>query len=256
MASGINPIANLLGKVNSNGALVVALDGGAAAASLVTVTSDALGTTSTDGVVIKNTTDAAAGAQQISPRLRLTGEGWKTNATAASQVVDWVIENLPVEGAANPTSTLLFKSSINGAAYDTRFSLASGGDLTFGGSIIMGGSLQTVTAFEGTAASYLRFSGRLDGMSAPAASQINFSHSSAGFGFDIATDAIAKVRTRAQTGYATVDALAYRASGTQVVSTQGAAVADASGGAIIDAEARSALNALLARLRTHGLIAT
>lgn len=46
------------------------------------------------------------------------------------------------------------------------------------------------------------------------------------------------------------------ASGTKVVGIQGAAVADAAGGATIDAEARTALNALLARLRTHGLIAT
>ena len=37
---------------------------------------------------------------------------------------------------------------------------------------------------------------------------------------------------------------------------QGASVADASGGAIIDAEARTALNALLARVRAFGLIAT
>ncbi len=39
--------------------------------------------------------------------------------------------------------------------------------------------------------------------------------------------------------------------------TQGTAVADASGGAThIDAEARTALNALLAELRTLGVIAT
>lgn len=44
--------------------------------------------------------------------------------------------------------------------------------------------------------------------------------------------------------------------GSQVVGTQGAAVADASGGATVDTEARTALNALLARLRAHGLIAT
>lgn len=37
---------------------------------------------------------------------------------------------------------------------------------------------------------------------------------------------------------------------------QPAAVADAAGGTIIDIEARAALNALLARLRTLGLIAT
>ena len=44
--------------------------------------------------------------------------------------------------------------------------------------------------------------------------------------------------------------------GVQVVSAQGTAVANASGGATIDAEARTAINALLARMRAHGLIAT
>ena len=53
------------------------------------------------------------------------------------------------------------------------------------------------------------------------------------------------------------DALsAYRVAGTKVIGTQGAAVADATGGAVVDAEARTALNALLSRLRAHGLIAT
>jgi hypothetical protein len=42
----------------------------------------------------------------------------------------------------------------------------------------------------------------------------------------------------------------------KVVGAQGAAVADAAGGIVVDVEARAALNALLARLRTHGLIAT
>jgi len=42
----------------------------------------------------------------------------------------------------------------------------------------------------------------------------------------------------------------------QVVQTRQAAVADASGGTTVDAEARAAINALLARIRTHGLIAT
>lgn len=48
----------------------------------------------------------------------------------------------------------------------------------------------------------------------------------------------------------------YNVNGTKVLGTQEAAVADAAGGATVDAEARTALNALLARLRTHGLIAT
>ena len=45
------------------------------------------------------------------------------------------------------------------------------------------------------------------------------------------------------------------AGGNQVVSARQAAVADAAGGAVIDVEARAALNDLLAKLRTHGLIA-
>ena len=48
----------------------------------------------------------------------------------------------------------------------------------------------------------------------------------------------------------------YKSGSDQVVGAREAAVASASGGAIIDAEARTAINTLLARLRTHGLIAT
>jgi hypothetical protein len=48
----------------------------------------------------------------------------------------------------------------------------------------------------------------------------------------------------------------YRINGTAVVGARGAAVADASGGSTVDTEARAALNALLARVRTHGLIST
>jgi hypothetical protein len=57
-------------------------------------------------------------------------------------------------------------------------------------------------------------------------------------------------------GVGTTDTLlSYEVAGTQVVSARGAAVADAAGGAVIDIEARAALNALLARVRAHGLIA-
>lgn len=52
-------------------------------------TFNSLGTTQTNGagLWLRNTTAAAAGAQQISPGLVLEGQGWKTNATAASQSV-------------------------------------------------------------------------------------------------------------------------------------------------------------------------
>lgn len=47
----------------------------------------------------------------------------------------------------------------------------------------------------------------------------------------------------------------YKVAGTQVVAGQGTAVTEVSGGATVDAESRTAINAVIARLRTHGLIA-
>lgn len=73
--------------------------------------------TSGDGLVLNDPTAASAGNQQNSPRLRLTGQGWKTNATAASQTVDWTIENKPLVGPANPQTQLVFSSQINGGGY-------------------------------------------------------------------------------------------------------------------------------------------
>jgi hypothetical protein len=45
-------------------------------------------------------------------------------------------------------------------------------------------------------------------------------------------------------------------AGNQIVGARLAAVTDPAGGAFVDAEARAAITAMLARLRTHGLIAS
>lgn len=82
--------------------------------------------TSADGLLLTNTTAAAAGAQQWSPRLHFTGQGWKTNATAASQAVDWIAEVQPVQGAASPIGSLVFSSQVNGGGYTAMFKLNSG----------------------------------------------------------------------------------------------------------------------------------
>lgn len=47
----------------------------------------------------------------------------------------------------------------------------------------------------------------------------------------------------------------YKVDGVQVVGNQGAAVTAPTGGATIDAEARVAINAIISRMTTHGLIA-
>jgi hypothetical protein len=81
--------------------------------------------TSGAGISLVNPQVATAGNQRYGPRLRLTGQGWKTDATAASQTVDWVLENLPVQGAANPTAQLLVSSQINNAGYQNSLTLTN-----------------------------------------------------------------------------------------------------------------------------------
>jgi hypothetical protein len=99
MAGGVNPLGNLLGKVNANGALVVTLDGGAIAGSLATITSTGLVTTSTDGVIVTNTTASTVGVPvQISPRTRWSGTAWDSD-DAVSRTVSSFIEVLGVSGA-------------------------------------------------------------------------------------------------------------------------------------------------------------
>lgn len=88
-----------------------------------------IGTTSTDGFVFENTTAAAAGAQQYSPRARMRGFGWKTTPTAASQAVDFAWEVRPVQGSAAPTGTLVWSAAINGGAFSDLLTLSSAGQV-------------------------------------------------------------------------------------------------------------------------------
>lgn len=63
----------------------------------------------TKGINLATIGIAAAGAQQISPAIRWTASGWKTNAVAAAVQIDWRAWVLPVQGAAAPTSSLKFQ---------------------------------------------------------------------------------------------------------------------------------------------------
>lgn len=99
--------------------------------SLTTHLSAGLGVTQDDakGLLLTNTTAAAAGAQQISPSVHWSGRGWKTDATAASRAVDFRAFVLPVQGAANPSGIFKIQSSINGGAYADKISFGSLGEI-------------------------------------------------------------------------------------------------------------------------------
>jgi hypothetical protein len=111
------------------------LDGGALTAGTIsasaaafsftsTLTRSGIATTSTDGVIVTNNTAATVGTPvQMSSRIRLRGNAWKSSATAASQTQDWVIENLPVTGTTSTSSILKFGTSNNGDAYTYPFLL-------------------------------------------------------------------------------------------------------------------------------------
>jgi len=94
---------------------------------------NAIAATSTDAVILTTNGTASAGAQQWSPRLRFTAQGWRTNAVAQSEAVDWIAEVQPVQGAADPSSNLVFSSQINAGGYTPRVTFTSGGTVTIPG---------------------------------------------------------------------------------------------------------------------------
>jgi len=124
-----------------------------------TLTRTAVGATSADGIILTNTTAAAVGAQQYSPRLRLTGQGWKSNATAESQTVDWTIENQPVQSGANALTNLVFRSQVNAGGYGTRLFISHDGSLNNVGGHSSAIMSSDSSAFYLTTAGYLQLQG-------------------------------------------------------------------------------------------------
>ncbi len=96
----------------------------------------------------------------------------------------------------------------------TRLTIDSTGLVSFNGSIFVGSHL----AMGAVGSTIYWPSGTTIGFSANGQLNVTNYALSAGIGLDVTTDALLKVRTRAQTGYATVDALAYQVSGTPGVS--------------------------------------
>ena len=109
--------------------------GAASTGAKVELTNNALGATpaSTSGLNLVNQTAATSGNQQSSPVLKLTGQGWKTNATASSQTVEFQEFVLPVQGASVATATFKLQSQVNSGGWQDALSIASTGVITVGG---------------------------------------------------------------------------------------------------------------------------
>lgn len=102
----------------------------------VTIQESVIGETVVFGEALLNSSDAAAGAQQWSPALEFEGQGWKTNATAETQRVKFTMQLEPVQGAANPSGELVWKSNVNEAGYVDRAKLTTAGELSIGGDFL------------------------------------------------------------------------------------------------------------------------
>lgn len=183
LSTGVLLSTTTTGVVSSLGVGTVAqaLVGGTTPAFGNAITVTALATTSTDGWVLTNTTAATGGATvQISPRLRLRGNAWDT---AASETVDFFLENLPAT-AATPTGTLKFGYSLNGAAATYPATLSSAGAFsatTVGGNKFLGSGLRIVT---GAGAGLANLTDNTE---------------AAGIGIDVATNGTLKIRNLNQT---------------------------------------------------------
>ena len=87
--------------------------------SILTITNDALGSNASDtkGFALVNTTDATSLLNQVSPAIKLKGNGWKTNATAGSQSVAGRIYLNVLTGTANPQGAIRLQTALNGGSF-------------------------------------------------------------------------------------------------------------------------------------------
>jgi hypothetical protein len=172
---------------------------------VITFSQDGIATTSTNGLILSNATAATSGVTvQMSPRLLWRGNAWDT---AASETVDFFAENLPAT-AATPTGTWKLGYSLNGAAASYPLTVTSAGGLTTGNFIVAGGSV-----FAATGSSFIFNSRSIMRSQSDGTWDLVNNGSTSGFGLDGNTDAVAKLRTRAQNAYATLDCLGLKASG-------------------------------------------
>lgn len=117
IGTGVAPSAAL--DVVGNAVVTGKIGVDATPTSKLQVNTNANSVTQSDanGLLLANATNATVGLQSISPPVIWQGNGWKTNATAASQDVRFRADVLPVQGTANPFATWRLGYSVNGAAY-------------------------------------------------------------------------------------------------------------------------------------------
>lgn len=147
-----------------------------------------------------------------------TSSGYSLTGSDATTMVNWAgtwntsgtptAFKLAITNTASNAASLLLNLLAGAGGVTSMFSVKINGDVTTPGQLLSSSNIQAgaASAIYWTSQTVLR---------SPANAQINFLNQAetAGVGFDIATDAILKLRVRAQNAYATLDVLGLKASG-------------------------------------------
>lgn len=123
----VSSTANAIATYSGTSGTALLNNTGVTIASNVVTDLQSISATSTDGLALADTTSATVGAQKWSPRLRWTGDGWKTTSTAAGQLVDAIAELQPVQGSTNPSFNWVLSGQINAGGYTALLTVPSGG---------------------------------------------------------------------------------------------------------------------------------
>ena len=215
----------------------ISLSSTLALSGVLTQTTAGVAATEVDGIITQNTTAATSGTPvQRSPGTAWIGHAHDTNGDVDDQH-EWHVQNVPVNGNTTTSKWALSHRVKRGAAamgsWVDKMTLSDDGVLDFVTNSMV---YKAGTDFAFQTASVTKF-------------RINSTGIELSEGYDLKTG----TTTGSKIGRGATEKLGLWGA-TPVV--QPTAVTDASGGATIDAEARTALNALLARCRTIGLIAT
>lgn len=191
---------------DSSGNLSVVLTGGTISGA-ITIPINNIATTPTDALTLANQTLSTAGVPvQQPPTLEFAGHVWNTTATAADNTQQWFLTPVPTSGTT-PSGTFKLGVSLNGGAVAYPLTIDSAGTL----SVPAGG--------------YFTFSGR-GGIQSIADGQFNFrTNGGTGVGIDVSTDALLKVRNRAQNADGNISFGAATASGTITTAANGTTTA-------------------------------
>lgn len=169
-------------------------------------------TSSRSGISILNNIPATAGVPvQMSGSFEWQGTAWDVD-DAVSRNVIFGVEVLPASGnTPSGTWKLKYIDPVSGAVIYPMV-VDSGTGATAG---VRGINFFADTNFNIISTGAFRSSSYGAKITIPADGQFDLLNdaSTAGIGFDVTTDAVLKVRTRAQTGYATMDCLGLKASG-------------------------------------------